>query len=206
MSLWDVSTLLISSLQQSRYSSFYLDFRVQLLTSGTWELSSKPNNALHRHWLSWASSSAQSQMIPGFFHAQSFARTLVTGSGDFYVAASVPWTSSWKQSPALVLLPHCRLCSEIVLPIPIGLQVTSFSSHFLHVIPETSHHAAAAALVVFCRNTVGLPCWDWFWCTGCQDKGWKNWVSPIDRAWSKQSRSSCCNRLHLGQSREEWEV
>lgn len=130
MSLWDVSTLLISSLQQSRYSSFYLDFRQQLLTSGTWELSSKPNNALHRHWLSWASSWAQSQMIPGCFHAQSFARTLDTGSGDFYVAESVPWTSSWKQSPALVLLPHCRFCSEIILPIPLWVQSDLFFLSF----------------------------------------------------------------------------
>lgn len=97
MSLWDVSTLLISSLQQSRYSSFYLDFRLQHLTSGTWELSSKPNNALHRHCFSWASSSVQSRTIPGCFHARSFVRTLVTGGGDFYVADSVPWTSSWKE-------------------------------------------------------------------------------------------------------------
>lgn len=51
MSLWDVSMLLISSLQQSRYSSFYLDFSLQHLTSGTGKLSSKPNNTLHRHWL-----------------------------------------------------------------------------------------------------------------------------------------------------------
>lgn len=118
MSLWDVSPLLISSLQQSRYSSFYLDFRLQHLTSGTWELSSKPNNALHRHWLCWASSSAQSQIIPGCFHAQSFARTLVADSGDLHVAESVPWTSSWKPSPALVLLPPCRFCSENILTIP----------------------------------------------------------------------------------------
>lgn len=33
-----------------------------------------------------------------------------------------------------MLLPHCRFCSEIILTI--GLQVTSFSSHFLHVIPK----------------------------------------------------------------------
>lgn len=172
MSVWDVSTLLISSLQQSRYSSFYLDFRLQHLTSGTWELSSKPNNALHRHWLCWASSSVQSWMIPGCFHDQSFARTLVTGGGDFDVAESFPWTSSRKPSPGSVLLPHCRFCSEIILTIPhwasSGLLFPLiFSMSFLK--PPTTLLWSLWSCPCLFRSTVGLPCWDWFWCTGCQD-------------------------------------
>lgn len=171
MSLWDVSTLLISSLQQSRYSSFYLDFRLQHLTSGTWELSSKPNNALHRHCFSWASSSVQSRTIPGCFHAQSFARTLVTGGGDFYVADSVPWTSSWKEK------------SSFSAPASLQVLLWNYSDHsplgfkwpFFPLIFSVSFLKPSILLLwplcsclCSCRSTVGLPWWDWFWCTGCQ--------------------------------------
>lgn len=171
MSLWDVSTLLISSLQQSRYSLFYLDFSQQHLTCGTWELSSKPNNALHRPWLCWASSSAQSWVIPGCFHAQSFARTLLTGSGDFNVAESFPWTSSFNAAaPLQVLLWNYSQHSPLGFRWPLFPLI--FSMSFLK--PPTRLLWPLWSCLCLCGSAVGLPCWDWFWCSGCQDWGCQN--------------------------------
>lgn len=175
MSLWDVSMLLISSLQQSRYSSFYLDFRLQHLTSGTRKLSSKPSNALRRHWLSWASSPVQSQMIPNCFAAK-----LCKGTCHWWWRLLRSWISSLNfdlttkssfSAPASqVLLWNYFSISEF-WPFPSVTAGDLFSSHFLHVSLKISHHATVATMVAptFMEKNWGLPWWGWFWCAESQD-------------------------------------